>query len=81
MFVVTHVHLCSTHVSVHACVHNGDEPGREVENVDQVGFFNKEAREGLIIKGTGNSVREQRGRVGGVWGPALQVAEQQVQRL
>lgn len=69
---------------MHACVCNGDEPGREFVDVDQVGFFNKEARGGLIIKGAGNSVREQRREqrgAGGVWGPALQTAEQRVKRL
>lgn len=55
---------------MHACVCNGDEPGREFVGVDQVGFFNKEASGGLIIKGAGNSVREQRRGWGSV-GPSI----------
>lgn len=39
-------------------------------DMDQVGFFNKEARGGLIIKGAGNSVREQRRGWGSV-GPSI----------
>lgn len=69
---LSHKHTPVTHMSV--C--NGDKLARESVDMDQVGFFQQG---GLIIKGPGNSVGEQQG-----WrslGPALQAAEEQVQRL